>query len=156
MTNRLLRHWRLKLVYIGVLGIAVALYFLSTEPVFHSTTRFKIIMVAILAQSVGLAFLTAKLYDLLAELRSQHRAASYVAAVRGLWMSLEAGLEHPDGLPIETRRAIYAAGEEQFDLYDRVLGRTTNVSTGTAVRRTGVFERTAMPAEPSREGRTAG
>jgi len=104
-----------------ILGLAGVAYVGTTEPVFAPTTRFRIIMAAILSQSLLLLYLVVKVFDLLAELRSQHRASSYVRTIRGLWLTLELGLEQ-GGLDPEVRRQIYAAGEEQFELYNVALG----------------------------------
>lgn len=49
------------------------------------------------------------------------RAATYVNTIRGLWATLELGVER-GGLAPDVRHAIYKAGHEQFDLYDKEMG----------------------------------
>lgn len=105
-------------------GIA---FILSTEPVLSPTGRFRVIMVAILGQSLLLYWVLDRLFrqhdELIRyqqELRSQHRAATYINTLTGLWRTLEIGLEN-GGLDPDVRRRIYAAGEEQLALYREAL-----------------------------------
>jgi hypothetical protein len=48
-----------------------------------------------------------------------HRLLTPMATTRGLVLALEKGLEN-GGFPPETRRAIYFAIDEQFDLLEEV------------------------------------
>src|ERR1041385_6266563 len=105
-----------------IVSVALGAFFGATEPLFGPATRFRIIMATLCLQFLLLAFLVAKLFDLLAELRNQHRAATHIATVRGLWATLEKSLEEGKPLDPATRRAIYRAGDEQFALYDELLG----------------------------------
>lgn len=110
-----------RLIVVLVLAAAVAAFFLSTEPWVDPTDRFRIIMGAILAQTLVLYLVLVKMFRQQEELRSQHTAATYVHTLEGLWNSLATAAE-TGGLPLETRMAIYSAGKEQFELYRHVLG----------------------------------
>jgi len=106
-----------------IIAAAGAAFFFSTEPVLDPLDRFRIIMGAILAQSLLLCWLVSRLFkareSMVAyrrELVSQHRAATYVNTLQGLWGILEDGAQN-GGLDLEMRKRIYKAGNEQFALY---------------------------------------
>lgn len=115
------RRRRDQLILALVVAVAIATFFLSTEPWVDPNDRFRIIMGAILAQTFVLYLVLARMFRQQEELRSQHTAATYIHTLEGLWDSLATGAQH-GGLPLETRTAIYAAGKEQFTHYRQVLG----------------------------------
>lgn len=84
--------------------------------------RAYIIFAFLFGEALGLIALGVLVRQLLADLRNQHRAASQVATLRGLWKALEAGAE-AGGIPLETHKAIYIAGDEAFDTYDTLVRR---------------------------------
>jgi hypothetical protein len=119
-------YWsRRYILYGAAILITAVLYYVSafSGAGFGSQTRFRIILAMLFLQSIGLILLGALVANLLSDLRSQHTAATQIATIRGLWASLEAGAETGEGLPIEVRRKIYAAGREAFDAHDRILRR---------------------------------
>ena len=118
---------RHQLAPVAIVVAAVAAFVFSTEPVFDPADRFRIIMGAILAQSLMLYWLIVRLFraheSMVAyrrELMSQHRASTYVNTLQGLWGILRDGAEN-GGLELEMRKRIYAAGDEQFALYREAM-----------------------------------
>jgi hypothetical protein len=103
-----------------LLVVACAAFVLSTQNLLGPLNRFRVIMGALLAQSVLLAVLVSRLFELHQELRSQHRAATYVNTVRGLWLVLEEAAAD-GGIPLATRQRIHKAARQQFELYDEAL-----------------------------------
>lgn len=114
------RRWPKYVATLLVLAIAVALFVLATEPFFGPTNRFRVIMAAVLSDTLAIVWLLAKNFELIGALQSQHRAASHVNTARGLIATLEIQLAS-GGLPLATRRKVYAAINEQFSLYDEAL-----------------------------------
>jgi hypothetical protein len=113
-----MRHIRPQHVAVAaILAVAVALFAFSTEPWFGPENRFRVIMVAILLDTLVMVWLLSKYFELLAELRSQHKAASYVNTIRGMIAILAAAPANG-----ERRRKVFDAIDEQFDLYDHTLG----------------------------------
>jgi hypothetical protein len=105
-----------------ILLIALGAWLSATQPVFGPQTRFDIIMAVILSQTVVLAWLVLKLFELLAELRNQHAAAAHVRTARGIWHALQVYAD-AGGIDPAYRSKLHAAGDEQFRLYDDVLSR---------------------------------
>jgi hypothetical protein len=111
--------------YLVAVLVTAALYYVSAFGVvgLGSQTRFRIILAILFLQSIGLLVLGALISHLLSDLRSQHTAATQIATIRGLWRALEVGAESDEGLSIDVRRKIYAAGREAFAAHDRILQR---------------------------------
>ena len=110
-----------------IIAAAMAAFIFSTEPVFDPADRFRIIMGAILGQSLLLYWLVVRLFkaresmiEYRKELMSQHRAATYVNTIQGLWGILKDGADN-GGMDLEMRKRIYVAGDEQFTLYREAI-----------------------------------
>jgi hypothetical protein len=111
-------------IFIAAVAVAIAVVYYEAvfDRTFSSVDRFDLILGVLFAQAFGLVALAISQLHLMFELRSQHRAATNVATVRGLWSVLEKGAEEGEGLTIELRRVIYRAGNEAFEAYDRSIG----------------------------------
>lgn len=117
----ILRKLQVRVIYAIIVTVAAGAFVAATDNTYSQTTRFRVIVGVVVFQTAAILMLIHKLFDLLAALRSVHRASSYVNTIRGLWATLELGIE-AGGLSPEVRRAIYRAGDEQFNLYDREMG----------------------------------
>jgi hypothetical protein len=121
--------WRKLGLVAALLFVAVAYYEASFDNTFSATNRFRIILAMLFLQAIAVVLLAGLLAQILADLRSHHRAASQVAILRGLWKVLQS--EGADGgLSPRVRQRVYDAGEEAFDTYDGIMRR--NLDTGRA------------------------
>lgn len=109
-------------------GLAVALLAVGAlidfllEHVTHSPAwQGRFVIWVLFAQTGALVVLAVRAFDLVNQIRSQHKATTYVATVEGFLDTLAIGAEN-GGLPLETRRLIYKAAKEQFRWYHEVMG----------------------------------
>jgi hypothetical protein len=127
--------WRKLGIVTALVVVAAAYYEASFDNTFSATNRFRIILAMLFLQAIAVVLLAALLAQVLADLRSHHRAASQVAILRGLWKTLQAGTADGGELPVGVRQRVYAAGEEAFESYDGIMGRNLGTARSGLVLR---------------------
>lgn len=98
---------------------AVAYYYAAGIGYGHalgSQSRFRIILAMLFAQSVGLVLLGAVVLSLLSELRPYQRAASKLALLKGMYVSLDIAADN-GGLSLDVRQAIYKQADAVWGEY---------------------------------------
>ena len=108
---------------IGVLMIAVfgVMITVGLEEDFGPVWRFRVLEFAIISQTVALVYVGLFVADLIGELRSQHRAATYVNAMIGMADAL-AEYARQGGDDIEYQLKVHAGIKEQYALYRAAIG----------------------------------
>ena len=108
---------------IFAIAVSAIAYYASTfgfGNALSPTTRYRIILGMLFAQSVGLVIVGASLFSVLSELRPYQRAASQLAILKGAWLALDAARK-TGGVSPEARDAIYDAMDGAFGEYAAVM-----------------------------------
>lgn len=98
-------------------GVEYGIEQLTVNPVW----RGRLVVWILFAQTGALVVLAVRASTLLAQVRSQHRASTYVSTIEGFWDTLAIGAQS-GGLPVEVRMKIYEAGKQQFEWYHEAMG----------------------------------
>lgn len=110
------------LLALALIAVGALVEFLIEHITHDPKWQGRLVVWILFAQTGALVLLAVRAFDLINQVRSQHRATTYVATVEGFLDTLAIGVENGEGLPLETRRMIYRAAKEQFRWYHEVMG----------------------------------
>jgi len=108
-------------VAVFLIAVFGAMVTVGLEEDFGPIWRFRVLEFAIVSQMIALIYVGFYVADLISELRSQHRAATYVNAMVGMADAL-ADYAAEGGSDIEFRLKVHTAIKEQYALYCAAVG----------------------------------
>lgn len=119
---------RIAVLSIVLIGLSAALELGIEQITSDPKWQGRIIIWILFAQAGALVALAVRAAHLLDQVRSQHRASTYVSTIEGFWDTLAIGAQN-GGLPVAVRLKIYEAGKQQFEWYHEALGDTQRKQT---------------------------